>query len=424
MNDLRSRVTLQTDGQLKTGRDVAIAALLGAEEFGFSTGPLIALGCIMMRKCHLNTCPVGVATQDPVLRKKFKGKPEHVVNYFFMVAEETRHYMAEMGFRTINDMIGRTDALEINDAVRHWKSDGIDLTPVLTPALKPHEDVEVYCTIKQDHGLDKALDNQLLKLAAAAIERKEKVGIELPIVNTNRTVGTILSHTLTKKWGEDALADDTIHIKLTGSAGQSLGAWLAKGVTLELEGDANDYVGKGLSGGRIMIYPPRQASFVAEENIIVGNVCLYGATSGEAFIRGVAAERFCVRNSGASTVIEGVGDHGCEYMTGGRTVILGSTGRNFAAGMSGGVAYVWDPEGRLPGNCNMEMVELEPMAGDEDIAVLKQLIEKHREYTGSGVADKILSQWESALGQFVKVMPVDYKRVMEEQKRELSQQAA
>jgi glutamate synthase domain-containing protein 3 len=321
-------------------------------------------------------------------------------------------------------MIGRTDALEINDAVRHWKSDGIDLTPILTPALKPREDVDVYCTVKQDHGLDKALDNQLLKLAAAAIERKEKVAIELPIVNINRTVGTILSHTLTKKWGEDALADDTIHIRLTGSAGQSLGAWLAKGVTIELEGDANDYVGKGLSGGRIMIYPPRQAGFVAEENIIVGNVCLYGATSGEAFIRGVAAERFCVRNSGASTVIEGVGDHGCEYMTGGRTVILGSTGRNFAAGMSGGIAYVWDPEGKFPGNCNMEMVELEQMAEDEDITELKQLIEKHRQYTGSGVAENLLSHWESALSQFVKVMPVDYKRVLQDQKRELAQQAA
>ena len=408
----------------KTGRDVVIAALLGAEEFGFSTAPLIALGCIMMRKCHLNTCPVGIATQDPSLRKKFHGKPEHVVNYLFMVAEEARQYMAELGFRSINDMIGRTDVLDTDAAIEHWKADGLDLTAILTPAAKPHDGVEVYCTIKQDHGLELALDNQLVELAKPALENAETVQAELAIVNTNRTVGTILSHTITKRWGAEALPEDTVHFKFNGSAGQSFGAWLVKGVTLELQGDANDYVGKGLSGGRIMIYPPRQSSFVAEENILVGNVCLYGATSGEAFFRGIAAERFCVRNSGASTVIEGVGDHACEYMTGGRTVVLGATGRNFAAGMSGGIAYVWDPAGQFPQNCNLGMVELETVDQDEDIAELKALIEKHQRYTGSVVAERILGDWDQALAAFVKVMPTDYKRVLAEQKRELAAQAA
>ena len=340
MNDLRSRVVLQTDGQLKTGRDVVIAALLGAEEFGFSTAPLVTLGCIMMRKCHLNTCPVGIATQDPVLRTKFTGKPEHVVNYLFMVAEEARRIMAELGFRTINEMIGRVDCLETDTAIQHWKSDGLDLTPILTPAEKPHPDVGVYCQKPQDHGLEKALDNELVKLAKPAIDKRESVKIELPIINTNRTVGTILSHEVAKAHGLGLLPDDTIHIKFNGSAGQSFGAFLAQGITMELEGDANDYVGKGLSGGKIMIYPPAVSSFVPEDNIIVGNVVLYGATRGYAFFRGRAAERFCVRNSGAWAVIEGVGDHACEYMTGGRAIILGPTGRNFAAGMSGGIAYV------------------------------------------------------------------------------------
>ena len=424
MNDLRSRVILQTDGQLKTGRDVVIAALLGAEEFGFSTGPLIALGCIMMRKCHLNTCPVGIATQDPALRKKFKGEPEHVVNYFFMVAEEARQIMAELGFRTINEMIGQVEVLETSAAIRHWKSDGIDLTPLLTQAPKPHDDVAVYNTIKQDHGLELALDNKLIELAQPALEKGEQVNIELPIINTNRTVGTTLSHTLTKRYGEKALPEDTIHIKFNGSAGQSLGAWLAQGITIELEGDANDYVGKGLSGGRLIVYPPKQSSFIPEENILIGNVCLYGATGGEAFFRGVAAERFCVRNSGAQTVIEGVGDHGCEYMTGGRIVVLGDTGRNFAAGMSGGVAYVWDSENKFPANCNMEMVELEALEQDEDIAELRELIEKHHRYTGSSVAEKVLSDWDNALRHFVKVMPTDYKRVLQELAREPEPQAA
>jgi len=417
MNDLRSRVVIQTDGQMKTGRDVAIAALLGAEEYGFSTAPLITLGCIMMRKCHLNTCPVGIATQDKELRKKFKGKPEYVVNYLFMVAEELRMIMAELGFRTVSEMIGRVDCLEMDGNIDHWKKDGIDLSAILTPAEKPHAHVEVHQTIKQDHGLDDALDNQLIELAQPAIQNGEKVNIELPVININRVVGTMLSHEIAKAHGAGLLPEDTVHIKLNGSAGQSLGAFLAKGVTLEVEGDANDYVGKGLSGGRVIVYPPKNSSFVAEENILVGNVCLYGATSGEVFLRGKAAERFCVRNSGATAVIEGIGDHGCEYMTGGRAVILGSTGRNFAAGMSGGIAYVWDHEGDFANKCNMGMVELEKMQADEDIQELKLLVEKHLEYTGSEVAKRLLGDWKASLGQFVKVMPTDYKRVLEEQKK-------
>ncbi|MFV2005791.1 MAG: glutamate synthase-related protein, partial [Gammaproteobacteria bacterium] len=330
LNNLRSRTVLQTDGQLKTGRDVAIAALLGAEEFGFSTAPLITLGCIMMRKCHLNTCPVGIATQDPELRKKFTGKPDNVVNFLFMVAKDLRQIMADLGFRTINEMVGRVDMLRMDKSLAEWKAQGLDLSPILTPAAKPHEHVQVHQAIKQDHGLEDALDHQIIEQAQPAINNGDKVHIELPVINTNRVVGTMLSHEIAKKWGAALLPDDTVHIKLNGSAGQSLGAFLAKGVTIEVEGDANDYTGKGLSGGRIVVYPPKQSSFVAEENIIVGNVVLYGATSGEAYFRGIAAERFCVRNSGARTVVEGVGDHGCEYMTGGRVVILGKTGRNFA----------------------------------------------------------------------------------------------
>ncbi|MCH7728044.1 MAG: glutamate synthase large subunit, partial [Planctomycetes bacterium] len=372
LNDLRSRTVLQTDGGMKTGRDVVIASLLGAEEIGFSTAPLITLGCIMMRKCHLNTCPVGIATQDPVLRKKFAGKPEYVANYLFMVAEEAREYMAQLGFRTFNEMIGRPDVLDVQDAIQHWKADGIDLSPILMPAEKPHDDVQVYCQIKQEHGLEYALDNtHLLDLCAAALESGDEVNIELPIVNTNRTVGTILSHNLVKKWGEQGLPDDTIHIKFNGSAGQSFGAFLAGGVTLELEGDANDYVGKGLSNGHLIIYPPKESSFAAEENILVGNVVLYGATGGQAFFRGCAAERFCVRNSGAWAVIEGVGDHACEYMTGGRAAILGKTGRNFAAGMSGGIAYVLDEAGDFNRRCNQEMVDLEPVVEPDDVHELR-----------------------------------------------------
>ena len=424
MNDLRSRTILQTDGGLRTGRDVAIAALLGAEEFGFSTAPLITLGCIMMRKCHLNTCPVGIATQDPDLRAKFNGKPEHVVNYLFMVAEETRQIMARLGFRTIDEMVGRVDCLETKAAIEHWKADGLDLSSILAPAPKPHDNVDVICTIKQDHGLEEALDNQLIELAKPALENQEAVSIELPIVNTNRTVGTMLSHTLVTSIGGNHLPDETIKIKFNGSAGQSFGAFLAQGIFLEIEGDANDYVGKGLSGGRIAVYPPASSTFNPEENFISGNVCLYGATAGEAFFRGQVAERFCVRNSGARTVVEGVGDHGCEYMTGGRTVILGPTGRNFAAGMSGGIAYVWDRDGDFNLKCNLELVELEKVEGEDDIAEVRELIEKHHQYTGSTVAESVLADWDRFLSQLVKVMPTDYKRVLEEQKTKQAAEAS
>lgn len=417
MNDLRSRVVLQTDGQLKTGRDVAMAALLGAEEYGFSTAPLITLGCIMMRKCHLNTCPVGIATQDKELRKKFNGKPEHVVNYLFMVAEELREIMAQLGFRTVNEMIGRVDVLKTDIAIDHWKMKGIDLSAILTPAEKPHEGVGVYNTMQQDHGLEHALDNQLIELAQPTIKNGESVDIELPVININRVVGTMLSHELAKARSGKPLPTDTVKIKLNGSAGQSLGAWLYEGVTIELEGDANDYVGKGLSGGRIVIYPPANSSFVPEDNILIGNTCLYGATSGDAYFRGIAAERFCVRNSGASTVVEGVGDHGCEYMTGGRVVVLGETGRNFAAGMSGGVAYIWDRNKTFTDMCNPGMVELEAVEDDEDITELKTLIENHQKFTGSTVAKEVLDNWEQSLQQFIKVMPTDYKRVLLEMKK-------
>ena len=417
LNDLRSRTILQTDGGLKTGRDVIIAALLGAEEMGFSTAPLIALGCIMMRKCHLNTCPVGIATQDAGLRKKFAGQPEHVVNYLFMVAEEAREIMAELGFSRFVDMIGRTDALRTRKAIDHWKADGLDLSPILAPAVRPHDSVGVYCTMAQDHGLDRALDNRLIELAGESLASGAKTRIELPIVNTNRTVGTTLSHELVRKWGERGLPSDTIHIKLTGSAGQSFGAFLARGITLELEGDGNDYVGKGLSGGDLIVYPPRASTFVAADNVLIGNVALYGATGGRAFFSGQCAERFCVRNSGARAVIEGVGDHACEYMTGGRAVVLGRTGRNFAAGMSGGVAYVLDADGDFAQKCNMELVELEALEADEDIAELRELIQLHLKYTGSEVAARVLEDWPNMLAQFVKVMPTDYKRVLAERAR-------
>ncbi|QDV27224.1 glutamate synthase large subunit [Aureliella helgolandensis] len=426
MNDLRSRVVLQTDGGLKTGRDVVLGALLGAEEIGFATAPLITLGCIMMRKCHLNTCPVGIATQDPVLRKKFKGKPEHVVNFLFMVAEEARSHMAALGFRTWNEMVGRVDVLDVEEAVEHWKADGIDLTSLLTPARKLREDSDVICTRLQDHGLNISLDSTtLVPGCQAAIQDGKPIEMELPIVNTNRTVGTILSHEITKRWGADGLPDNTIHLKFNGSAGQSFGAWAVSGLTMELEGDCNDYVGKGLSGGRLIVYPPKNSSFAAEENILVGNVCLYGATTGRAFFRGKAAERFCVRNSGAWTVVEGVGDHGCEYMTGGRVIILGSTGRNFAAGMSGGIAYVWAPDleaFRL--KCNLGTVLLEEVVEDRDKAELLEMITDHREFTGSTVAERIIQDWPASLKNFVKVMPVDYKRVLLERSQHDEEQEA
>ena len=418
MNNLRSRVVLQTDGQIKTGRDVAIAALLGAEEFGFSTAPLITLGCIMMRKCHLNTCPVGIATQDADLRRKFRGKPEHVVNYLFMVAEELRGIMAGLGLRTVNEMIGRVDLLRTEAAIDHWKAGGLDLGAILEPARILFEDTDVYCNREQDHGLDKALDNELIELAAPALERGEKVRIEREVKNTNRVVGTMLSNEVARCHGERMLPEDTIDIRLRGSAGQSLGAWLAKGIRITVEGDANDYVGKGLSGGKLVIYPPRESTFKAEENILIGNVVLYGATGGEAYFRGMAAERFAVRNSGAHAVVEGIGDHGCEYMTGGRVVVLGPVGRNMGAGMSGGIAYVWDPQGQLPALCNpgtnSDTLGLETVAAAEDILELKTLIENHARYTGSTVARRVLDHWEGSLAQFVKVMPTEYKRVLAE----------
>ncbi|MDB6060402.1 MAG: Glutamate synthase large chain [Verrucomicrobiaceae bacterium] len=422
MNNLRSRVVLQTDGQLKTGRDVAIAALLGAEEFGFATAPLVTLGCIMMRKCHLNTCPVGVATQDPELRKKFKGKPENVVNFFFMVAEDLREIMAQLGFRTILEMVGRSDVLEMDAAIDHWKASGLDLAAILLPAKKPHADVITHQTIAQDHGLELALDNEIIKQAQRAIDHAEKVKIDLPVININRVVGTMLSHEIAKKWGADGLPEDTVHIKLSGSAGQSLGAFLAKGVTIEVEGDCNDFVGKGLSGGRIIVYPPKVSTFKAEENILIGNVVMYGATQGEAFFRGIAAERFCVRNSGATAVIEGIGDHGCEYMTGGRVVVLGATGRNFGAGMSGGVAYILDEAGDFNRKCNRGMVDLDTLEDGDDIAELKALIEKHALYTGSAVAQRVLSDWNKYLAKFVKVMPTDYKRVLLQRKAQQTEE--
>ncbi len=418
LNNLRSRVVLQTDGGLKTGRDVVIAALLGAEEFGFATAPLIALGCIMMRKCHLNTCPVGIATQDPELRKKFEGKPEHVVNYLFMVAEDARKIMARLGFRTIDDMVGRSDVLRTDDAIRHWKSDGLDLTDVLKPAWELRPNVGTRWEMPQDHGLEKSLDmTKIVREAKPALERGEPVVIDSPIVNINRTVGTILSHEVAKRYGHAGLPDNTIRIRLNGSAGQSLGAFLAHGITIELEGDANDYVGKGLSGGRVIVFPPESRIFVAEENILVGNVCLYGATSGEAYFRGRAAERFCVRNSGADAVVEGVGDHGCEYMTGGRVVILGKTGRNFAAGMSGGIAYVWDLDGKFSLNCNSATVGFEKITAGEEEQRVKEMIRRHQAFTGSEQAERVLSDWSSFLKKCVKVMPTDYKAVLEEAKK-------
>ena len=411
MNNLRSRVYLQTDGQLKTGRDVAIAALLGAEEFGFATAPLITLGCIMMRKCHLNTCPVGIATQDAELRKQFNGQPENVVNYFFMVAEDLRKIMAQLGFSSINDMVGRVDVLEMGRAMEHWKTSGLDFSKILQPAEIIYANTETYRTMEQKHGLELALDQQLIRLARPALERGEQVDINLPIINTNRVVGTMLSHELAKATKGALLPEDTINIKLTGSAGQSLGAWLAAGISITVEGDANDYVGKGLSGGKITIYPPQQSTFKAEENILVGNVCLYGATGGAAYFRGIAAERFCVRNSGATAVVEGIGDHGCEYMTGGRVVILGETGRNFGAGMSGGIAYVWDRHKKFGAMCNTGTFALESLS-NADAAELKTMVEAHEQHTGSTRARKILARWKTELQYFVKVMPTDYKRVL------------
>jgi glutamate synthase (ferredoxin) len=412
LNNLRSRIVVETDGQLKTGRDVAIAALLGAEEFGFSTAPLVTLGCIMMRVCHLNTCPAGIATQNPLLRQSFTGDPEHTVNFMKFIAQDLREIMAELGFRTLNDMVGRTDILEAKQAVEHWKAKNIDLSKILyQPEVSA--DVGRYCQIPQDHGLDKSLDMTiLLDLCKPAIERGEKVTATVPIHNVNRAVGTILGNEITKKHWE-GLPEDTVHLHFQGSAGQSFGAFVPKGVTLQLEGDANDYFGKGLSGGKLILYPPAASTFIAEENVIVGNVALYGATSGEVYINGMAGERFCVRNSGVNAVVEAIGDHGCEYMTGGKAIILGSTGRNFAAGMSGGVAYVLDEKGDFATRCNQQMVGLESLTEPEEIADLKHAIEQHVNYTKSEKGSKILAHWEEMLPKFVKVMPKDYKRVLQ-----------
>jgi glutamate synthase domain-containing protein 2/glutamate synthase domain-containing protein 1/glutamate synthase domain-containing protein 3 len=412
-NDLRGRIRVETDGQLKTGRDVAIAALLGAEEFGFASSALVASGCIMMRVCHLNTCPVGIATQDPRLRKKFEGKPEHVVNYMMFLAEELREVMAELGFRTIDDMVGRVDALDVRDVSEHWKAKGVDLSAILhKPDVPAH--VAIRCVTTQDHGLAKALDNTIMERARPALERRERVAFALPITNRNRTVCTMLSAEVSRRFGAEGLPPDTITIKFTGSAGQSFCAWLAPGIGVELEGDANDYFAKGLSAGRVIVYPPKTATFVPEDNIIVGNVSLYGATGGEVFLRGQAGERFCVRNSGATAIVEGVGDHGCEYMTKGLVVILGKTGRNFAAGMSGGVAYVLDEDGTFSKHCNPGMVGLDPL-DEKDRGTVRTLVERHLVYTGSGVAARILGDWERIVERFVKVMPTDYKAVLARQ---------
>ena len=415
LNDLRDRIVVQVDGQIKTGRDVVVAALLGAEEFGFATAPLVVSGCVMMRVCHLDTCPVGVATQNPELRARFTGKPEFVETYFEYIAEEVRELLAELGFRSVAEAVGHVECLDTEAAIEHWKAHGLDLTPILyLPDVDDENDR--HCTGSQDHGLDKALDNQLIADAAPALEHKEAVSLRYAIANTNRTVGTMLGHELTKRFGGDGLPDDTIAIDFTGSAGQSFGAFVPRGITLRLEGDANDYLGKGLSGGRISVRPPASSPFVPEENIIAGNVILYGATSGQVFIRGVVGERFCVRNSGAEAVVEGVGDHGCEYMTGGIAVVLGSTGRNFGAGMSGGVAYVLDPDGDFHHRLNTEMVAIEPLT-DEDRERLQQLVAAHREETGSTVAERLLDDWDVSLKQFTKVMPTDYRRVLDAQRR-------
>jgi glutamate synthase (ferredoxin) len=417
LNKLRDRIIVQTDGQMKTGRDVVVAALLGAEEYGFATAPLVVMGCIMMRVCHLDTCPVGIATQNPKLRAKFRGHAEHVVNFFRFVAQEVRELMAQLGFRTMDEMIGRSDLLDMCKAIDHYKARGLDFSKIFyRPDMGP--DVAVRKVREQEHGIERTLDwTTLVPACAPALKRAEPVSLELPIRNVNRTVGTILGSELTRRHGGAGLPDDTITLQFTGSAGQSFGAFVPRGITLTLEGDSNDYVGKGLSGGKIIVYPPRTATFVPEENILIGNVALYGATGGRAFFRGRAGERFCVRNSGAHAVVEGTGDHCCEYMTGGVAVVIGGTGRNFAAGMSGGVAFVFDESGDFPQRCNIEMVDLEPLCEADDIELVRDLLIQHAGYTGSTVAAGLLSDWDWTVGKFVKVMPRDYRRVLQERKK-------
>jgi glutamate synthase (NADPH/NADH) large chain len=435
LNRLRGRVIVQVDGQMKTGRDVVIGALLGADEFGFATAPLVVEGCIMMRKCHLNTCPVGVATQDPELRKRFTGQPEHVVNYFFFVAEEVRELMASLGIRKFDDLIGRADLLDTQAGIEHWKIHGLDFSKIF---YQPNVEKEVSRrhSEEQSHGLEHALDNELIKLSKLALEKREKVSINLPITNTNRTVGTMLSHEIAKRFGHEGLPQDTIQITLTGTAGQSFAAFLAQGIAIELNGEGNDYVAKGLCGGRVVIKPPKAFNAKSHENIIVGNTVMYGATTGESYFSGVAGERFCVRNSGASAVVEGVGNHGCEYMTGGTVVVLGNTGQNFAAGMSGGVAYVYDEDGLFSKRCNPSMVSLEKVETKEvqakgaqhlnqpDEVILKTLIEKHLQYTESPRAKFILDNWDKVRTQFIKVMPNEYKRALNELHASLTKEAA
>ncbi|HYZ39426.1 MAG TPA: glutamate synthase-related protein, partial [Stellaceae bacterium] len=445
-NGLRGRIAVQVDGGIRTGRDVVVGAMLGADEFGFATAPLIAAGCIMMRKCHLNTCPVGIATQDPVLRKRFTGEPEHVINYFFFVAEEVRELMAELGFRTFNEMVGRVDKLDMVRAIDHWKAKGIDLTRLLhqEPAKLG---VAIYNCERQYHHLDEALDNELIAQTAPALEERQPVRIERAIRNVHRTVGAMLSGKVARRYGHTGLPQDTIWATFRGNAGQSLGAFLAHGVTLDLYGDANDYTGKGLSGGRLIVRQPLEAQRDPTENIIVGNTVLYGAIAGEAYFEGVAGERFGVRNSGAVAVVEGTGDHGCEYMTGGVVAVIGHTGRNFAAGMSGGIAYVWDPQGRFASLCNRAEVELEPIAATEaeddaepedgprqrapsvydngmgdplrfDAARLRILLERHHLYTGSARARALLEDWDNTLASFVKIVPKDFRRALLELRAE------
>jgi glutamate synthase domain-containing protein 2/glutamate synthase domain-containing protein 1/glutamate synthase domain-containing protein 3 len=412
LNDLRSRIKVQTDGKLQTGRDVVIAALLGAEEYGFATMPLISMGCIMMRKCHLNTCSVGIATQDPVLRARFRGQPEHVINFFFFIAEQVREYMAQMGFRKVDEMVGRVDMLESDIAHEHWKAKGIDLASILyTPTLPSR--VARRCVEPQDHGLDQALDHELIRAAKPAIDAKKPVSATFNIRNVHRTVGAMLGGEIARKYGAEGLPEGSIHFKFNGSAGQSFGAFVPMGVTLEIEGDANDYVGKGLSGGRIIAYPPKTSTFLPEESILVGNVVLYGATTGEAFFSGIAGERFAVRNSGATAVVEGVGDHGCEYMTNGLVLVLGNTGRNFAAGMSGGIAYVFDDQGDFTSRrCNTTSVDLEPLVAKEDVELVRGLLTRHRDLTGSPRAAWLLENWKAVQPRFIKVYPHEYKRVL------------
>ena len=443
LNGLRSRVPLQVDGGLRTGRDVIVGALLGADEFGFSTAPLIAAGCLMMRKCHLNTCPVGIATQDPVLRQRFKGTPEHVINYFFFVAEEVRELLAAMGYRKLNDIIGESDLLKKDELVEHWKAKGLDFSDLFHKVEADRQ--ATYWTERQNHPIDDVLDRKMIAAAAPALENREPVSLEFDIRNVDRSAGAMLSGEVARRYGIKGLKDDTISVRLNGTAGQSFGAFLSRGITFDLVGDGNDYVGKGLCGGRLIIRPPEESRIVAEESIIVGNTVLYGAIDGECYFRGVAGERFAVRNSGAIAVVEGVGDHGCEYMTGGIVVVLGQTGRNFAAGMSGGVAYVLDEEGDFARRCNLAMVELEPVPEEDDILEelhhhggdlahhgrvdvsgdmtrhdeerLYQLISNHVHYTGSDRARDILENWADYRPKFRKVMPVEYRRALEEMER-------